>query len=88
VTDGNSGSVSVFSTATNAIIATVPTGSLPTSVAVSTDGTEAYVTNESGFSLSVINTNTFALTSTVSPVGVYPIAVAAQPPASKPTTSR
>src|ERR1017187_8676562 len=46
-------------------------GLLPPSVAVSADGSTAYVTNGYGYSLSEINTATNAVTSTLLHVGIY-----------------
>lgn len=75
VTNGNSGAVSVIDTGGNSLIATIPVGPLPTSVAISADGGRAYITNENGFSLSVIDTGSNSVATTVSRVGVYPVAV-------------
>jgi YVTN family beta-propeller protein/autotransporter-associated beta strand protein len=47
------------------VVTTVGVGTLPTSVAVSPDGTRAYVTNENSNSVSVINTATNTLVATV-----------------------
>ncbi|HEY6390812.1 MAG TPA: malectin domain-containing carbohydrate-binding protein [Bryobacteraceae bacterium] len=82
VTNGNSASVSTIDPNSNSIVATIPVGSNPTSVAVSADGANAYVTNEFAFSLSQVNVSGNFVTNTLAHVGVYPIAVAMQPPAS------
>ena len=68
--------MSAVSTASNRIVATVGTASLPYSVAVSSDGTKAFVANEYGLSLSVIATSSNSVESTISRVGVYPVGVA------------
>jgi DNA-binding beta-propeller fold protein YncE len=57
------------------IVAKIPTGLLPTSVAVSSDGSTAYVTNGYGFNLSEINIVKNTLILNVPSVGVYPAAV-------------
>jgi DNA-binding beta-propeller fold protein YncE len=44
--------------ASNTVVATVPVGQLPTGVAVTPDGTHAYVTNQVSDSVSVIGTAT------------------------------
>lgn len=43
-----SNSVSVISTATNTIVATIPTGPQPNEVAVTLDGTTGFITNQNG----------------------------------------
>ena len=43
-----SNSVSVIDTATNTIVATIPTGPQPNEVAVSLDGTRGFITNQNG----------------------------------------
>src|SRR5260370_14810958 len=55
VTNGNSASVSIVDTNSNGIVATVPVGSNPTSVAVTSDGVPASITNEHTFSPSPAN---------------------------------
>src|SRR6266446_3016659 len=57
VTNFGGNSVSVINTGTNAVVATINLGASPTGVAVSPDGTRAYVT-QTGNSVSVINTAT------------------------------
>src|SRR5260370_40776848 len=76
VSNGNSSSAGVIDTSSNSLIATVATGSNPTSVAVSADGLYAYVANEYAFSLSQISVASNAVMNTLVHVGVYPIAVA------------
>ena len=79
------GTVSVISTATNTVTATVTVGSFPRDVAVTPNGKYSYVTDsyynvtnfESG-TVSVISTATNTVTATVS-VGSYPVGVAVTP---------
>jgi YVTN family beta-propeller protein len=78
VTSGTN-AVSVISTASNAVSATIPVGSLPTSIAVSADGAYAYVTNEYGFSLSQISVATNTVVKTFLKVMVYPYSVVTSP---------
>jgi YVTN family beta-propeller protein len=82
VTNGNGSSISTIDTSSNSIVATLPVGSNPTSVTVSTDGVNAYVANEYSFSLSQVSVAGNAVMNTVQHVGVYPFAVAMQPPVS------
>ena len=65
VTNAGSGTVSVISTATNTVTATVPDGSSPVSVAVTPNGAHAYMTNAGGSTVSVISTATNTVTSTI-----------------------
>jgi YVTN family beta-propeller protein len=69
--------VSVIDTATNTVVATVTVGPLPRGVAVTPDGTHAYVADGAG-AVSVIETATNTVVATVT-VGVNPIAVAVTP---------
>ncbi len=46
ITNFNSGDVSVIDTATKAVVATVPVGSIPFGVAVTPNGAFVYVVNE------------------------------------------
>ena len=78
IANQGSNNVSVIDTATNAVVATVAVGSLPTGVAVNPAGTFAYVANESDSTVSVIDTATNTVVATV-PVGQYPYAVAVNP---------
>ena len=68
MTNGDDGTVSVISTATNNVTATVTVGSLPVAVAVTSDGAFAYVTNADDGTVSVINTS--AATSPPSPTPI------------------
>ena len=45
MTEAGSGTVSVIDSATNTVVATIPVGGGPIAVAISADGTRAYVTN-------------------------------------------
>ena len=73
VTNFGGNSVSVINTGTNAVVATINLGASPTGVAVSPDGTRAYVT-QTGNSVSVINTATNTVLTTLNgfngPAGV------------------
>ncbi len=78
-------SVSVINTATNQVVATIPTSSdtpsnstYPNEVAVTPDGTRAYATNNNPSTVSVINTATNQVVATI-PVGAHPFAVAVTP---------
>ena len=73
-----SGSVSVISTATNTVTATITVGSDPYGVAVTPDGAYAYVTNANGNTVSVISTSSNTVTATVT-VGSNPFGVAVTP---------
>jgi YVTN family beta-propeller protein len=57
------------------VIATIPVGTYPEAVAVSPDGTRAYVTNNSANTVSVIDTATNTVTTNI-PVGNSPYGVA------------
>src|SRR5262249_38715862 len=82
VTNEFSGTVSVIDTATNTVVATVPVGIEPTGVAITPDGTHAYVANsgtaQTVFTVSVIDTATNTVVATV-PVGLGPRGVAITP---------
>ena len=74
VTNEGNESVSVISTATNKVTATVTVGIYPYAVAVTPNGACVYVTNDYSGSVSVISTATNSVTATVpglfNPVGV------------------
>ncbi len=63
--------VSVINTTTNTVIATIPVGVGPELVAITPDGTRAYVPNIKSDTVSVINTATNTVIATV-PVGIFP----------------
>ena len=70
--------MSVISTATNTVTATIPVGNSPIGVAVTPNGEYAYVTNEGSDTVSVINTATNAVTANIT-VGTMPMGVAVTP---------
>ncbi len=78
VTDTGGGSVDVFNTATGTLIATIPDSGRPEGIALSTDGTAAYVTNRER-TLSVISTATNTITATVGGLPNTPFGVAVTP---------
>jgi len=82
ITNSGDRTVSVINTTNNSIVATVPVGSYPIGVAVTSNGTKVYVANYNSNTVSVINTITNTVTATV-PVGRYPIGVAVTPDESK-----
>jgi YVTN family beta-propeller protein len=65
--------VLVIDTTQNKVVATVPVGSLPVDIAITPDGTKAYVGNANANTVSVIDIGT-GLTTTVA-VGRAPFAV-------------
>jgi YVTN family beta-propeller protein len=68
VNNGNN-TVTVFSSTNNAVIATIPVGMAPISVAASPNGATIYVTNNGDGTVSVINTSTNTVTATITPFG-------------------
>ena len=70
--------MSVISTATNTVIATIPVGANPYGVAVTSNGATAYVSNSGSGTVSVINTATKLVTATIT-VGTNPWGVAVTP---------
>lgn len=77
VTNTDCDTVAVIDTVTNTVVATIPVGSHPFGVAITPDGTRAYVANFGG-TVSVIDTVTNTVIATV-PVGGTPGAVAITP---------
>jgi YVTN family beta-propeller protein len=81
----SSGTVSVIATATNTVGATVPVGNTPAGIAITPDGTRAYVVNCNCFSgigagtVSVIDTVSNTVVGTPIPVGGEPEGVAVTP---------
>ncbi len=74
-----SNTVSVIDTATNTVVATIPVGSNFLGVAITPDGTRAYVTNEEfSNTVSVIDTATNTVVATI-PVGGTPVGAAITP---------
>ena len=70
-----SDTVSVIATATNTVVRTIPVGGNPIGVAVTPDGTHAYVANNSSDTVSVIATATNTVVATIA-VGAFPLGVA------------
>ena len=70
--------VSVISTATNTVVATIRVGTQPIGIAVTPDGTKVYITNSESNSVSVISTQTNTVIATI-PVGTYPYSAAVSP---------
>ncbi len=68
----------MIDTATNSVVVTVTVGTFPTAVAVTPDGTFAYVANGGSDNVSVIDTATNTVVATV-PVGGSPRALAITP---------
>ncbi len=60
--NNNSGTVSVISTASNTLIQTVTVGSQPRGIEVTPDNSTVYVANRGSDTVSVINANTYAVT--------------------------
>ena len=58
--------------ATNHVVATIPVGLSPSSVAIAKDGTRAYVVNNVSGTVSVIDTASNHVVATV-PVGIGPL---------------
>jgi YVTN family beta-propeller protein/autotransporter-associated beta strand protein len=83
VPNQSSNNVSVISTDTNTVVATVPVGSAPLATAVTPDGRRVYVTNLNGNTVSVIDTATRAVVGPPIPVGVSPSTVAITPDGKK-----
>src|SRR5215831_14142690 len=77
VTNQLNKTVSVINTATNTVVATIPGFAAPFGVALSPDGTRAYVTNL-GNTVSVVNTATNTVVATI-PGFAFPLGVAVSP---------
>jgi len=65
IANGNSNTVSVINTKTNASVATVAAGVYPTSVSVTPDGSRVYVANYNSDNVTVINTGTNTVLTTI-----------------------
>ena len=65
ITNQEDATVSVIDTATNIVVATIPVGSSPLSVAVNSAATRAYVANFGANSVSVIDTSTNTVIDTI-----------------------
>jgi YVTN family beta-propeller protein len=84
MTNEGSDSISVIDTASNTVAATISSVATPVGVAITPDGTRAYVTNVLSNSVSVIDTGTNTVVATV-PVGIEPVGVAITPGIGPPT---
>jgi YVTN family beta-propeller protein len=78
VANSNSDNVSVIDPVTNTVVATIPVGILPRSVAVTPNGAFAYVPNAASSNVSVISAATNTVVATV-PVGLFPQGIAITP---------
>lgn len=75
--DGLSGTVSAIDTTTNTVTAEIQVGAGPLGIAVTPDGTRAYVANNYDNTVSVIDTRKSAVIATISDgIGVFPRGVA------------
>jgi len=78
-----SNSVAVFDTSTNALVATIPVGINPNPnpfhITMTIDGAFAYVTNQSDDTISVIDTATNTVATTIDPAGNGPFEIAMTP---------
>lgn len=70
--------VTVIDTTTNTVTATIPVGTIPHGIAVTPNGSFAYVANVASNAVSVIDTTNNTVTATV-PVGNNPFEVAITP---------
>ena len=75
---GVDGTVSVITTATGEVSATIPVGNIPGAVAFTPDGKYAYVTNGGDGTVSVITTATGEVSATIT-VGSFPGSVTFTP---------
>jgi PGF-pre-PGF domain-containing protein len=82
ITNSGSGTISVFDTANNTVIATVNVGMSPGKAAVTPDGSKVYVENYGLGSVSVINMANNTVIATV-PVGEFPDGIAVTPDGTK-----
>lgn len=78
ITNYGSNSVSVIDTSSDAVVATIPVGTGPYGVAVSSDGSRVYVTNYVGNSVSVIDSGSNTVIATV-PIATRPYGLAVSP---------
>ena len=74
-----SNAVGVTNTTTRTITGTIPSGSLPTGIAFSPDGTRAYTANQGDNSVTVISTATSAAIASISTGGSSPFSVEVSP---------
>jgi PGF-pre-PGF domain-containing protein len=82
ITNYGDNTTSVIDTSDNTVVATVPVGSGPEGVAVTSDGSKVYVANNGNGIVSVINTSTNTVTDTMQ-IGSYPVGVAVNPEGTK-----
>jgi YVTN family beta-propeller protein len=75
--------VSVIDTASNTVVSTIPVGQYPDGVAITRDGTHAYVANQGDGTVSVIDTGRNKVVATI-PVGSAPKGVAITPDGPRP----
>jgi YVTN family beta-propeller protein len=76
-----SDNVSVIDTDTQKVLATIPVGEYPDGVAITSDGSQAYVTNWGSGNVSVIDTATQKMVDTISVrKNPYTISIASIPP--------
>jgi len=75
VPNSSTNNVSVVSTLSNTVVATIGVGSSPDGIAISADGSMAYVSNAGSNNVSVINTASNSVIATTT-VGNYPIGLA------------
>lgn len=78
IANSGSNNVSVISTKTLTVVATIPVGTEPFGVSVSPDGAFIYITNKGDNTVSVINAATNKVVATV-PVGVSPQGIVVSP---------
>lgn len=71
----NTASVTVIDTVDNSVVTTIGVGTSPGGVAVSPDGSRAYVANRGSNTLSIIDVDTLTVTATL-PTGLLPSGVA------------
>lgn len=81
ITNSLCNNVSIIDTATNKIVTNVSVGINPYGVAVTSDGTKVYVTDDCSNNVSVINITTYSITNVS--VGYGPIGVAITPDGSR-----
>ena len=85
---GSSGSTLGAGAATNAVVGSaIPVGSEPVGIAITPDGTKAYVTNQNANTVSVIDTATNTVVGSAIPVGSAPFGIAICPAAVVPPTT-
>jgi YVTN family beta-propeller protein len=85
VANNGSGTVSVIATASNTVVDTIPVGTNPSGIAITPDGTHAYVVDSNVGAANGAASNVFVIdiaTNTVVhtiPVGSYPVGIAITP---------